>query len=312
MPKLLILSSRPEEYRKLVEGAGLPGLELVASANPQEALSIGVDCEIVLGEPSLIREVLPGLNTLRWVQATWAGVEPLLDPSLRRDYILTNARSVFGGLMSEYVFGYLLFHERRIFERLQAQREHRWDGSVTGTLRGKTMGLLGVGSIGAHLAATAKHFEMTVRGYTRTTEDSPAVDFYYHGDALLEFAQGLDYLVSVLPNTSETRHIVGKSLLGVLPRHAVFVNVGRGSALDEKALVRALKEGSIAGAVLDVFQQEPLPHAHPFWSTPNLWMTFHTAAPSFPADITDLFIENYHCFIKGHELKYRVDFGRGY
>jgi phosphoglycerate dehydrogenase-like enzyme len=312
MPKLLILSKHAGEYRNLVEEARLAELELVAASNASEVGSIGVDCEIVFGEPTLIRESLPALKGLRWAQATWAGVEPLLDPSLQRDYILTNARGVFGGLMSEYVFGYLLFHERRILERFQAQRERRWDSSVTGTLRGKSIGLLGVGSIGAHLATTAKHFGMNVRGYTRSSEDCSAVDVYFHGDDLLDFAKGLDYLVSVLPNTSETRRIVDADLLNTLPPHAIFVNVGRGSAVDETALVQVLEKGKIAGAVLDVFDQEPLPEAHPFWTTPNLWITFHTSAPSFPADITDLFVENYHRFINGQELKYQVDFERGY
>lgn len=312
MPKLLILSRHADEYRVLVEEARLPRLELVAVSNVDEAVPIGADCEIVFGEPNLIREALSDLRRLRWAQATWAGVEPLLDPSLRRDYTLTNARGVFGSLMSEYVFGYLLLHERRIIERYQAQGERRWDGSVTGTLRGKTIGLLGVGSIGAHLAATAKHFSLTVRGYTRASEDCPDVDVYYHGDDLLEFANGLDYLVSVLPNTFETRHIVDADLLNTLPAHAIFLNAGRGSAVDETALVEALETGKLAGAILDVFEQEPLPEAHPFWTTPNLWITFHTSAPSFPADITNLFVENYQLFISGQELKYQVDFERGY
>jgi phosphoglycerate dehydrogenase-like enzyme len=312
MPRLLVLSKHADEYRVLVEEAGLPELELVAAANLSEAVSIGADCEIVFGEPTLIREALPALINLRWVQATWAGVEPLLNPSLRRDYTLTNARGVFGGLMSEYVFGYLLFHERRILERIRAQEERRWNGSVTGTLRGKMIGLLGVGSIGAHLAATAKHFGMLVRGYTRASEDCPDVDVYFHGDDLLEFASGLDYLVSVLPNTAETRHIVDAALLNTLPAHAIFLNVGRGSAVDETALIQALKNDKIAGAILDVFEQEPLPETHPFWTTPNLWITFHTSAPSFPTDITNLFVENYYRFINGQELKYQVDFKRGY
>jgi phosphoglycerate dehydrogenase-like enzyme len=129
---------------------------------------------------------------------------------------------------------------------------------------------------------------------------------------LLEFASGLDYLVSVLPNTSETRHIVDAALLNTLPAHAIFLNVGRGSAVDETALIQALKNDKIAGAILDVFEQEPLPETHPFWTTPNLWITFHTSAPSFPTDITNLFVENYYRFINGQELKYQVDFERGY
>ena len=88
--------------------------------------------------------------------------------------------------------------------------------------------------------------------------------------------------------------------------------VQRGTTLDESALVKALETGQIAGAVLDVFEQEPLPEGHPFWTTPNLLITFHTSAPSLPADLTNLFVENYHRFIAGKELKYQVDFERGY
>jgi phosphoglycerate dehydrogenase-like enzyme len=304
MPKLLILSKQSAAYRQAVEAAGLPNLEIVTGPT--------LDCELVFGEPTLIREVLPALPALKWVQATWAGVEPLLDATLRRDYLLTNARGVFGGLMSEFVFGYLLLYERKIIQRLEAQKQSKWDATLTGTLRGKTIGLLGVGSIGAHLAGTAKHFGMTVRGYTRKSETSKQVDKYYHGEDLLEFATGLDYLVSVLPNTSETRQIVNAELLSVLHSSALFVNVGRGSAVDESALISALETGKLAGAVLDVFEQEPLPAEHPFWRTKNLFITSHTSAPSFPKEIAEVFIENYHLYTTGQPLKYQIDFEKGY
>lgn len=312
MVKLLILSKHAGEYRRIIDAAALPELQIVTASNADTAKVVGADCEIVFGEPSLIREALSALKNLRWVQATWAGVEPLLDPHLRRDYTLTNARGVFGGLMSEYVFGYLLAHERRIFERRQAQQEHRWDGSVTGMLRGKTIGLLGVGSIGSHLAQTAKHFGLTVRGYTRASEDCADVDAYFHGDSLPAFARGLDYLVSVLPNTTGTHRLVNADLLAALPSHAVFFNVGRGSALDESALIHALETKRLAAAILDVFEQEPLPKEHPFWDARNLLMTFHTSAPSLPADLAELFITNCRRYLQGEELLYRVDFERGY
>ena len=312
MHKLLIVSGQAQEYQQLIEAAKLPEIQILSATDADAAKLLGSDFEIVFGEPRLIRNLMANLPHVRWVQSIYAGVEQLLDPASHRDYILTNARGVFGALMSEYVFGYLLNHERRIFERYQAQQKHHWDGSTTGMLRGKTIGLLGVGSIGAHLARTAKCFGMTVRGFTRSSESCPDVDVYYHGDDLLEFAKGLDYLVSVLPNTSETDHIVGAALLDALPAHALFINVGRGSALDESALLDALTKKKIAGAVLDVFQQEPLPKDHPFWGTPNLLLTFHTSAPSLPNDIAQLFIENYYHYVKGEELIYRVDFERGY
>jgi phosphoglycerate dehydrogenase-like enzyme len=313
MHKLLILSKDKDKYRALIEEARLVNLEFVDKS-----------AEIVFGEPSLIRDALPNLPHLKWVQSTWAGVEPLLN-ALRRDYILTNARGVFGGLMSEFVFGYLLAHERKILQRFTAQKNKVWDHSLTGTLQGKTIGLLGVGSIGAEIARTAKFFGMTVRGYTRGSETSTDVDKYYHplesdsflsaqkqASALQSFASGLDYLVNILPNTVDTRKIVDAELLNALSSHVLFINVGRGHVVDESALVEALNHNKIAGVVLDVFEQEPLPKEHPFWTTPNLLMTFHTSAPSFPEDIAKIFIENYNLFNEGKPLKYQVDFERGY
>ena len=123
---------------------------------------------------------------------------------------------------------------------------------------------------------------------------------------------GLDYLVSILPNTKETKKIVDAKVLNTLPPHAVFVNVGRGSAVDEPALIAALQGNKIAGAILDVFEQEPLPKEHPFWDAPNLTMTFHTSAPSLPEDIARVFIENYKLYIERKPLKYVVDFEKGY
>lgn len=314
MPKLLILSREADEYIKLIRQAGLPELGGITSRLTE-------DCDIVLGEPRIIREHLPQLPNVKWIQSIYAGVEALMDPSLRRDYILTNARGVFGELMSEYVFGYLLAHEKRIFKRRDSQQARKWDRAGSGLLRGKTLGLLGVGSIGAHLAGTAKHFGMTVWGYTRGSETSRQVDRYFHPSPLpspegrggiVEFAKGLDYLVVVLPRTHETNKIVDAKLLDALPSHAILINVGRGNAVDEFALVEALEQGKVAGAVLDVTEKEPLPEDHPFWTTPNLYLTFHTSAISYPADITKLFVENYRLYIEDKPLKYQVDFERGY
>jgi len=303
MPNLLILTSDAEEYTRLIQSNQLPDLKITSEWE---------DCDIVLGEPKLIREALPRLSTSKWIQSIYAGVESLMDSSLRHDYILTNARGVFGELMSEYVFGYLLAHEKKIFERYQAQQSKKWDRFASGMLRGKTLGLLGVGSIGAHIAEVAKSFGMKVWGFTRESEASTQVDRYFHGSNLLQFASGLDYLVIVLPRTNDTNQIVNAGLVNALPSHAIIMNVGRGNAVDEPALIEALNENKIAGAVLDVTAQEPLPEDHPFWRTPNLLLTFHTSAVSYPEDITRLFVENYHLYIEGKPLNYQVDFERGY
>jgi phosphoglycerate dehydrogenase-like enzyme len=290
-------------------------LTITSSADPAGAAAGAAAYDLAFGEPSLLRQVMPALTGVRWVQSTWAGVEPLLDPALRRDYTLTNARGVFGPQMCEYVFAYLLARERLLFEKRASQAERRWDPAPPSRLRGKQMGLLGVGTIGADLARMAKQFGMRVKGYTRASEDSPDVDQYFHGSltaAAAAFAADVDYLVSVMPDTPATRGAIGDALLRALPPRAVFINPGRGGVVDEAALAAALQEGRLAGAVLDVFQTEPLPADHVFWRLPNVVITSHTAALSEPADIAPIFIENYRRLLRGEPLRYRVDFERGY
>jgi phosphoglycerate dehydrogenase-like enzyme len=310
--KLLVLSHKADEYRQLIDAARLPDLSLFSTTDPDDTDERFRECDIAFGEPSLLATCLGRLNRLQWVQANWAGVEPLLAPSLRRDYVLTNARGVFGRLMSEYVFGYLLAHERKIIERYLSQRQRQWDRTTPGTLWGKQIGLLGVGSIGAELARIAKTFGMRVKGYTRSSETSRDVDVYFHGDERIAFAEGLDYLVSVMPGTKATRHLVDEELLRALPERAVFVNPGRGQVVDEQALATALRERRLSAAILDVFQQEPLPPDHEFWSMPNVVITSHTAALNVPADLAALFAENYLRWWRGEPLLYTVDFELGY
>ena len=310
--RLLILSSHARQYQEILENARLPDIEMVACTSLAQAVQTSAEIEIVFGEPNLIRSLLPDLPNLAWVQSTWAGVEPLVTTRQRQDYVLTNIRDVFGPLMSEYVFGYMLFHERRIIQRIGSQMRQVWDNTPPGTLRGKTIGLMGVGSIGAHLAMTARHFGMQVRGYTRSSEDCPYVDKYYHGANKLTFADGLHYLVAVLPNTPQTVKIVNEDVLAALDPSALFINVGRGNLVDETALQRCLQSQQIRGAVLDVFQTEPLPLGHPFWSLPNVYITAHTAALSDPNDTAGVFIKNYMHFIHAEPLEYQVQFDRGY
>lgn len=312
MPQLLILAKHAADYERLVREAWLPDLDMVAASDVADGLARGGSSEILLADPRRARDAIGHLPSLRWVQLTWAGVEPLLDPSLRRDYQLTNIRGVFGPLMAEYVFAYILAHERRVLSRYLAQQEGRWDATLPGSLRSKRLGLMGVGSIGADVARTGKHFGMNVRGYTRSSHGCSDVDQYFHADDRLAFADGLDYLVATLPNTGSTRLLVDAALLAALPPRAVFINAGRGSVVDDTALVEALTAGRIAGAVLDVFRDEPLPPSHVFWRTPNLLITSHTAAPSFAADMVRVFADNYRRYVRGEPLQHRVEFERGY
>jgi phosphoglycerate dehydrogenase-like enzyme len=312
MPNLLILAPESEEYAERIAAERLPGLAVVASSDVDAGLARGGHSELLLGDPLRVRQALPRLPRVVWTQLTWAGVEPLLDPSLRRDYVLTNLRGSFGPAMAEYVFAYLLLHERRILQRLDAQRAGTWDPSPPGRLKGKTIGLVGVGSIGTYLADTARHFGMRVHGYTRRSRASASVDRYFHGDEKAAFAAGLDYLVAVLPDTAGTRGLIDRTMIEALPAHALLINAGRGRSLDDASLIEALTLGRLAGAVLDVFPEEPLPPGHPFWRTPNLFITSHTAAPTLVADAVRVFSENYRRFVAGQPLMYQVDFELGY
>jgi len=156
--KLLILSQHFDIYRQLIEKEQLPGLSIDATSDPIDGLLNHTEFDLIFGEPSLIFPVLGRLTNVIWVQSSWAGVEPLLALKTKRDYILTNVRGVYGPLMSEYVFAYILAIERKIIARWQAQQLKHWDASQNGLLKNKLIGLLGVGSIGAQIAQTADHF----------------------------------------------------------------------------------------------------------------------------------------------------------
>ncbi len=133
MPKLFLTTHDPKEYLDLLQQADLPNLEIYTEFNPE--------CDIVFGDTGKIKKALSLLPHLKWVQTTSAGVDRLMDSSLRRDYTLTNAKNVFGESMSEYVFGYMLYFKKRIAERQRAQKAKQWDDEDGGVLRGKTLGL---------------------------------------------------------------------------------------------------------------------------------------------------------------------------
>lgn len=311
--RLLIIANDANAYLELLGRQQLPGLSGIATATTaEEAEELCGDYNIIFGAPDLIRDVLPRAGKLVWAQSSWAGITPLLGQGCRTDYLLTGVKGVFGPVMSEYVFCHMLMHERKIAARRRSQAACRWDETRPGRLKERTIGIMGVGSIGAHIARTAKYFGMNTRGYTRREEGCPYIDAYCHGDELEAFAAGLDYLVSILPDHPATDCLIDETFLSAMEESAVLINVGRGNVVDDAALACALNEGRIAGAILDVFREEPLPAAHPFWKTKNLVVTSHTAAPSFPEDVAGVFIENYRNFAAGNPLNYVVDFKRGY
>lgn len=310
-PPVLILAHDAAEYLPILAGLLGPKTQLSAAANGAEARTVYQGQTVVLGEPDLVAEAFDAMPAVQWVQSSWAGVTPLLNCS-RRDYLLTNIKETFGRQMTEYVFAYLLAREVKILERLGRQSNRHWWEGPSGSLEGKMLGVMGTGSIGTEIASAARVFGMDVLGYSRTGRAADPFTRVYARDQLAEFLPQPDYLVAALPDTPATKHLLGADAFSLVKNSCYLVNVGRGSLIDEPALVKALFAGELAGAVLDVFEKEPLDEDSPLWHTPKLLLTAHIAAISRPRDIARVFSENYRKYCNGEPLNYLVDFDRGY
>jgi phosphoglycerate dehydrogenase-like enzyme len=310
-PEILILSTDAEEYLPLLQELIVPAIDIRLATTVDEARDAYSGQPVILGQPDLIAGTLNEMPGVRWVQSSWAGVTPLIDLG-RTDYILTGIKDTFGLQMAEYVLAYLLAHEIRIFERLGRQANRNWWDQTSGTLNGKTLGIMGTGSIGRHIAKMADPFGMRVTGFSRS--GSPAEGFrqVFAQHQLEEFLQAPDYIVGVLPDTAGSQNLLDAAAFRAMKDDCYLVNVGRGNLIDETALADALQAGKLAGAVLDVFRTEPLPEDNVLWNAPGLIVTGHVAATSWPRDIARVFSENYQRFIAGEPLKYRINFEQGY
>lgn len=310
-PDILIISYEADAYTALLRAALPKGVSITACRKPEEVRLQSGAQTIVLGEPHLVAAAAQYLPALRWVQSTWAGIRPLL-PLAASGVEVTGVKEVFGPQMAEYVLGYLLARELKLFERLQQQQAGQWWTTDNERLAGRTLGIMGTGSIGACIARAAAPFGVRLLGYSRSGRDTPPFERVYGPAQFREFLAGLDYLVSVLPDTPASTGLLSREALAWLPPRAVLINVGRGSVLDEAALADALEAGALAGAVLDVFHEEPLPPGHRFWRTPKLLITAHIAARSYPRDISAIFVDNYQRFVRGAPLLHRIEAERGY
>jgi len=311
MPECLIVSAAANEYAEEIKHLADFSLPVKACASSEEAREEYTDQTVLFGNPDMIAPILPDMPSIDWVQLSWAGVTPLMAID-RRDYVLTNVRDVFGPQMSEYVMGYLLAHELKVLERMKQQRKHNWFEAHSGSLQGKRLGIMGTGSIGRHIAKTAVTFGFKVTGLSRSGVPLPEFERVVSVGQLHDFLEEIDYLVSTLPQTDATDNLLDRTALARLPAHAYFINIGRSNVINDQALIDALRNGKLAGATLDVFDEEPVPQDSPLWDTPNLSITAHIAAISHPSLIAPIFVENYRRYANKQPLKYVVDFGAAY
>lgn len=268
----------------------------------------------------LPRNLLTRAPRLRWVQSIAAGIDLMADQSglLKSPVMLTNASGIHAATMREHVFWMMLSFARGSHRLWDNQQQQRWQRFVPGQLAGKTLGVVGLGNIGKAVAAIGHAFGMKVLATTRSAERMLAgcegVDVIYPRSALRNLLAASDYVVLSVPSTAETKHLIGETELKAMKPSAYLINIARGSVVDEAALARALKEGRIAGAGLDVFEQEPLPATSKLWSLPNVIISPHLAGigEDYSGLVTNLFCDNLKLYLAGKELINLVDKDKGY
>lgn len=247
---------------------------------------------------------------LRWFQSGAAGFEnPMLEAIRDREGVhLTNAAGVHAEPIAQYVLAYMLQRVKRIPAHAEAQRSHQWQPIGGGELTNLTCGVVGLGGIGAAVARLAKAFSMQVIATKRTPVDDPNVDRLLSPDELHTLLQESDFVVLALPMSDETRGLIGAAELARMRERALLINVARGGVIDEPALIEALSERRIGGAVLDVASQEPLPADSPLWDLPNCVITPHDSAwsPLGGARQAELFLDNLARFVAGDPLRNEV------
>ena len=288
------------------------GVSVHIAATPSEAAGAVADAEILYAwkfPPQLYAKA----GRLKWLQVMGAGVDWALVPELPEHVQITRAPGVFGPWMAEYVLAWCLWVTQRMKPYRDAQRQRRWDDHVLpDRLGGKTLTIVGLGDIGRDIARAARGLGMRVLGVSRRGRPVREAARMYPVAAMTRALREADFVVLLLPLTPETRGIIGADALAAMKSTAWLINIARGAVADEGALMQALEQRRIAGAVLDVFDREPLPPSHPLWKMDNVVVTPHISGPSTADALTPVFNDNLARYRAGRPLRHVVDRHRGY
>ncbi|WP_181347598.1 D-2-hydroxyacid dehydrogenase [Thalassobacillus sp. CUG 92003] len=261
-------------------------------------------------------ELIAKMPNLIWVQIFQAGVEHLpFDELHDRNIQVTNMKGIQSIPMAEYTLS-MMFHFNGNITRYQTyQNENHWETeAVFQELHGQTVTIMGAGTIGIEIAAKCKALNMTVYGVNTTGHMKPPFDYMYKLEDRCDALQLSDYVILLMPVTESTTHCMSDKEYHSMKPSAFLINLGRGPLIDDHALLQAIDDHEIAGAALDVFDQEPLPSSHPFWNHDKIIVTPHVAAksPQYMDRCLDKFAENYHAFMQNDHLLYLVDLTKGY
>lgn len=326
--KLVIYPGVSPERLAAIRRAAAP-LTVVPAADADEAIREIADADALFG--TLTLPMLQAARQLRWVQAPTASMEKYLYPELIASaVVVTNMRGIFGDVIADHVFGFILCFAKNfhIYLRQQLRRDWHMLGRPAGELPGYggpgevhpsdraaltladcTLGVVGLGGIGAEVARRGLAFGMRVLGVDPRAAAAPEGATLYRPDRLDVLLGESDFVVIAAPHTPQTEKLFNRERLRQMKRSAYLINVGRGVIVDLAALTEALQTGVIAGAGLDVFEVEPLPPEHPLWGMDNVILTPHCAAasPRVPERHLQTLLENLRRFVAGAPLLNVVD-----
>jgi phosphoglycerate dehydrogenase-like enzyme len=296
----------------------LPDRELLVTNDPARMEACLAEIEIAAGD--FPRDLLMRAPNLRWYQQWGAGADWLLKTpeAAERDWTLVNASGVHAVPISEHIFAMLLAFARGLNDAFKMQQEHRWQKAARTELfelADKTLLLVGVGAIGERTATVASALGMRVWGVRRDPSlPSDGVEALYGPDKLLDLLPQADFVVLTVPLTRETRGMIGEPELRAMKPSAYLINIGRGATVQTPALVRALQEGWIAGAGLDVVDPEPLPPDSPLWEMDNVILTGHYSGltPRYFERVFAILLDNLQRYRSGRPLRNVVDKQLGY
>jgi phosphoglycerate dehydrogenase-like enzyme len=314
--RVLLWTDAPAPYVDAIAAAGLAdrvAVEALARTDtPTQAQRADTEAMLAWGAPA---GLLPQMPKLHWVQALTAGVEGWLAlPDLPPQLALTCARGTHRESMPENILG-ALFHLTKPYAAIvEDQKLGKWTRRVATPLNGKTLGILGLGAIGQEVARLAVALGMRVIGTRRAGTRLPGLAEVLPPERTADVLAQSDFVLLLLPATAETENFINTERLSLMKSTAWLLNFGRGHLIADADLIAAVKAKRIAGAVLDVFRQEPLPTEHPFWRTEGIMVLPHIGGghPTRDRIVARLFTENLGRFLNGQPLKELVDRSAGY
>ncbi|KAA0693193.1 D-2-hydroxyacid dehydrogenase [Halopseudomonas laoshanensis] len=307
MTRVLVLVAPGES--ELAGLDGLPGEVEVqtvsAEADLREALPHADVLVVTDFRTGLLERCWPANPKIKWVHATSAGVDALLFPALAEsDIPITNAKGIFDRGIAEYVLGAVLLFAKDTMGNLALQSEHRWQHRDTEMIDQRRALIVGAGSIGGEVARLLKAVGMQVTGIARRAREDVNFDVVLGNDCLFDCLSVADYVVITAPLTEDTQGLFDDRAFAAMKSGARLINVGRGPIVQTEALLAALQSGHLAGAALDVFEQEPVPEDHPLWEQPNVMMSAHMAGDfiGWQTALGEQFVANFKGWQQGQAL----------